>query len=230
MGNNPFRFGPYLPSPTVCWQQPIWAFGLWPKRYDSKKNHATRKYSESPTPDGLTAAVAPHLGPSAPAPTTEVPFLRDRDSVHNEVRPIVECPSQGWANHILNTITFQISISVCEQALVYNDPDVQDEFSFISASGMINCKLSIFGNSDLSVKRKIEKHREKVLRCDSLLQRNPFVQEVPSSRQKKSKKTGKEVQTEKDSVQGRPKKDGASDSGMVDIWDDKGENTGKTKK
>ncbi|PSS32500.1 P60-like protein [Actinidia chinensis var. chinensis] len=83
---------------------------------------------------------------------------------------------------------------------------------------------------DLSVKRKIEKHREKVLRCDSLLQRNPFVQAVPSSRQKKSKKTGKEVQTEKDSVQGRPKKDGALDSGMVDIWDDKGENTGKTKK
>ncbi|PSS34428.1 P60-like protein [Actinidia chinensis var. chinensis] len=83
---------------------------------------------------------------------------------------------------------------------------------------------------DLSVKRKIEKHREKVLRCDSLLQRNPFVQAVPSSRQKKSKKTAKEVQTQKDSVQGPPKEDGVSDSGMVDIWNDKGENTGKTKK
>ncbi|GFY82055.1 hypothetical protein Acr_02g0002950 [Actinidia rufa] len=37
-------------------------------------------------------------------------------------------------------------------------------------------------------------------------------------------------QTQKDSVQGPPKEDGVSDSGMVDIWNDKGENTGKTKK
>uniref|UniRef100_A0A3Q7HND3 Ribosome biogenesis protein NOP53 n=1 Tax=Solanum lycopersicum TaxID=4081 RepID=A0A3Q7HND3_SOLLC len=34
---------------------------------------------------------------------------------------------------------------------------------------------------DLSVKRKIEKHREKVLRCDSMLQCNTFVEVVPSS-------------------------------------------------
>ncbi|KAL7214693.1 hypothetical protein ACSBR1_026972 [Camellia fascicularis] len=83
---------------------------------------------------------------------------------------------------------------------------------------------------DLSVKRKIEKHREKVLYCDSLLQRNSFVQPVPSSTQKKSKKRGKEVPKAKDDVQGRLKEEGVSDSGMVDIWDGKGEHTGKTKK
>lgn len=50
--------------------------------------------------------------------------------------------------------------------------------------------------ADLSVKRKIEKSREKVLRCDSILQRNPYVQAVPSSIQnkKKSKKNTKSVQ------------------------------------
>ncbi|XP_058182988.1 ribosome biogenesis protein NOP53 isoform X2 [Rhododendron vialii] len=84
-------------------------------------------------------------------------------------------------------------------------------------------------SSDLSVKRKIEKHREKVLRCDSLLQRNSFVKPVPSSTQKKSKKSRKEAPAAKDAVQGLLK-DGVSDSGMVDIWGDEGEHTGKFKK
>ena len=56
-------------------------------------------------------------------------------------------------------------------------------------------------DSDLSVKRKIEKHREKVLHSDSLLQRNPFVQTIPSSKQKKSKKKNKEIQTAKAAAQ-----------------------------
>ena len=47
---------------------------------------------------------------------------------------------------------------------------------------------------DLSVRRKIEKHREKVLRCDSVLQRNPFVQAVPSSKKKDKKKKVKKTQ------------------------------------
>uniref|UniRef100_A0A5B6YUX6 Ribosome biogenesis protein NOP53 n=1 Tax=Davidia involucrata TaxID=16924 RepID=A0A5B6YUX6_DAVIN len=82
---------------------------------------------------------------------------------------------------------------------------------------------------DLSVKRKIEKHREKVLRCDSLLQRNSFVQSVPSSTQKTSKKKRK-VQKAKDAVQDCLKDDGVSDSGMADLWDDKGGHNSKTKR
>lgn len=54
---------------------------------------------------------------------------------------------------------------------------------------------------DLSVKRKIEKHREKVLRCDSILQKNQFVQPVPSSTQKKLKKKRKVVPKAKEDVQ-----------------------------
>ncbi|KAA8534003.1 hypothetical protein F0562_031520 [Nyssa sinensis] len=85
-------------------------------------------------------------------------------------------------------------------------------------------------SSDLSVKRKIEKHREKVLRCDSSLQRNSFVQPVPSSTQKKSKKKRKEVQQANDAVQDHPKDDGVSDSGIIDLWDDKGGHDSKFKR
>lgn len=67
---------------------------------------------------------------------------------------------------------------------------------------------------DLSVKRKIDKHREKILRVDSILQKNSFVKPVPSSHQKKSKIKQKEVQWTESSSQ----KDGTMDTGMVDIW------------
>ncbi|XP_059666819.1 ribosome biogenesis protein NOP53-like [Cornus florida] len=83
---------------------------------------------------------------------------------------------------------------------------------------------------DLSVKRKIEKHREKILRCDSVLQRNSFVEAVPSSSQRKSHKKRKEVQKAKDAVQDCSEDDGVLDSGMADIWDDKGEDNDKIKK
>ncbi|KAF8397156.1 hypothetical protein HHK36_016063 [Tetracentron sinense] len=78
---------------------------------------------------------------------------------------------------------------------------------------------------DLSVKRKIEKHREKVLRCDSLLQRSPFVQPVPSSTLKKSKKKRKDVP---DEAHDDPKGEQVSASGMVDIWN--GDNNANVKK
>lgn len=58
---------------------------------------------------------------------------------------------------------------------------------------------------DLSVKRKIEKHRQKVLHCDSLLQRNPFIQPIQSSKQKKTKYKSKEIQTSIDAIQNRKK-------------------------
>ncbi|KAK6143195.1 hypothetical protein DH2020_023543 [Rehmannia glutinosa] len=78
---------------------------------------------------------------------------------------------------------------------------------------------------DLSVKRKIEKSREKVLRCDSVLQRNPFVKPVPSSiqKKKKSKKTVKAVQTvtDKDAALDSLKDESAHDSGVVDLWEEK---------
>lgn len=58
---------------------------------------------------------------------------------------------------------------------------------------------------DLSIKRKIEKHREKILKCDSALQRNSFVQSVPSSTLKKSKKKKKEALKALPETQDNPK-------------------------
>ncbi|XP_058070597.1 ribosome biogenesis protein NOP53 [Magnolia sinica] len=82
---------------------------------------------------------------------------------------------------------------------------------------------------DLSVKRKIEKNRNKVLHCDSLLQRNVFVQPVPSSRLKKLKKKQKE-QKAKSETKVVLKGEENSTIGILDIWDDKGEENAKAKK
>ncbi|XP_073314384.1 ribosome biogenesis protein NOP53-like isoform X1 [Primulina huaijiensis] len=78
---------------------------------------------------------------------------------------------------------------------------------------------------DLSVKRKIEKSRERVLHCDSVLQRNPFVQPVPSSiqKKKKSKKNGNTVRTDETDVDDCSRNETAADSGIVDLWEEKGE-------
>ena len=66
------------------------------------------------------------------------------------------------------------------------------------------------------MKRKIEKKREKVLYCDSILTKNPFVQAVPSSINKKSKKKLEEGSKAKETSE-----DGAK-VGMFDMWSDKG--------
>ncbi|OVA13161.1 P60-like [Macleaya cordata] len=83
---------------------------------------------------------------------------------------------------------------------------------------------------DFSAKRKIEKSREKVLRCDSLLQRNPFVKPIPSSTLKKSKRKLKEALKAKLEKQDDPKGRQESASGIVDIWDDKGVDNVQAKK
>ncbi|KAG5122633.1 hypothetical protein JHK84_040973 [Glycine max] len=83
-------------------------------------------------------------------------------------------------------------------------------------------------SKDLAVKKKIEKHRERVLRCDSLLQKNQFVKPVPSSILKKcsknrnvaSKSNMKEVNQDGDK----------DDSVVFDLWGDKGEDNKKVKK
>ncbi|XP_028770355.1 ribosome biogenesis protein NOP53 [Neltuma alba] len=85
-------------------------------------------------------------------------------------------------------------------------------------------------SKDLSVKKKIEKHREKVLHCDSLLQKNPFLNPVPSSTLKKSTKKHKEVHNAKEATQDDLKVDSGSASGMFDLWGDIDEDSGKVKK
>ncbi|XP_020884157.1 uncharacterized protein At2g40430 isoform X2 [Arabidopsis lyrata subsp. lyrata] len=71
---------------------------------------------------------------------------------------------------------------------------------------------------DLPVKRKIEKHRERVLRVDSILKKNPFVQLVPSSKPK-LKKSKKTIVIE-DKAPKQVQKNVGDDSVMVDLWGD----------
>ncbi|CAA2955813.1 Hypothetical predicted protein [Olea europaea subsp. europaea] len=113
----------------------------------------------------------------------------------------------------------------------YFENNTKDALSGGSLSNAPSDSLFYVDKSrDLSVKRKIEKSREKVLRCDSLLQRNPFVQPIPSSIQKKkqAKKNVKAVQTTNDKNDHSQKDESVPGSSSVDLWD--GEDAVKTKK
>ncbi|AEC09827.1 unnamed protein product [Arabidopsis thaliana] len=83
---------------------------------------------------------------------------------------------------------------------------------------------------DLPVKRKIEKHRERVLRVDSILKKNPFVQLVPSSKPK-LKKSKKTIVIE-DKAPKQVQKSVGDDSVMADLWgdDSKGEHESNPRK
>ncbi|RWW79926.1 hypothetical protein BHE74_00011760 [Ensete ventricosum] len=63
-----------------------------------------------------------------------------------------------------------------------------------------------FGTAtEIPAKRKIEKHKDKILHYESLLQKNPFVQPVPSSTLKKLKRKKKKVDIEKAQTQNASK-------------------------
>ncbi|GMH30525.1 hypothetical protein Nepgr_032368 [Nepenthes gracilis] len=86
-------------------------------------------------------------------------------------------------------------------------------------------------STDVPVKRKIEKNREKVLRHESILRKNLFVKAVPSSTMKKSKKMKKSGITKETAEKALKKNEEAgADSGMVDIWEDRGDNDKNRKK
>ncbi|CAN0878271.1 Ribosome biogenesis protein NOP53, partial [Linum grandiflorum] len=90
-------------------------------------------------------------------------------------------------------------------------------------------------SKDLTVRRKIEKHREKVLHCDSVLQRNPFVKAVPSSKENKpingkKKKQKKDVKDQSEAAV--EKNDTAQDgeSGITDLWENEEDGDNRTRK
>lgn len=81
----------------------------------------------------------------------------------------------------------------------------------------------------IPAKRKIEKHREKVLHYESLLQKNPFVQAVPSSSSKKSKRKKKQVNTQIIQTDKSSQVDDMT-STLTDIWNNEGEAADRPKK
>ncbi|CAL9185794.1 unnamed protein product, partial [Musa hybrid cultivar] len=83
--------------------------------------------------------------------------------------------------------------------------------------------------TEIPAKRKIDKHKDKILHYESLLQKNPFVQPVPSSTLKKLKRKKKKVDTEKTQTQNASKAEDTF-STLTDIWYNEGEADAKTKK
>ncbi|WCJ20001.1 Ribosome biogenesis protein NOP53 [Euphorbia peplus] len=112
----------------------------------------------------------------------------------------------------------------------FNEKSTKDALSGGSLTDVPTESLFFVDKSkDLSVKRKIEKRREKVLRCDSVLQKNPFVKVVPSSvktEKKKEKKRNKRA-AEVNDVKGLATV-GGSEKG--DLWENNGEPDNKARK
>ncbi|KAJ0523159.1 putative ribosome biogenesis protein Nop53/GLTSCR2 [Helianthus annuus] len=107
----------------------------------------------------------------------------------------------------------------------FYDKSTKDALSGGSLTQLPSDSLFFLDKSrDLSVKRKIDKSREKILRVDSILQKNSFVKPVPSSNTKKCRNyKQKELKAEATSF----KKDAST---MVDIWNDQGDHAVKKRK
>ncbi|XP_074287156.1 ribosome biogenesis protein NOP53 [Silene latifolia] len=115
----------------------------------------------------------------------------------------------------------------------FNEQATRDANSGGSLASAPDTSLFVLDKStDIPVKRKIEKNRERVVRFESILQPNPFVKPVPSSKIRKVKRKRKV-----DAVEGRKadddskNKDGKGlEPGVYDLWDNEGADNIKHKK
>ncbi|KAK9742285.1 hypothetical protein RND81_03G161500 [Saponaria officinalis] len=116
----------------------------------------------------------------------------------------------------------------------FNQQTTRDANSGGSLASAPDSSLFLLDKStDVPVRRKIEKHREKVLRFESILQPNPFVKPVPSSTLRKvtKKKKGKVNAVEARTHEDDSNKDGkVSEPGAFDLWNDEGADNVKRKK
>ncbi|KAL2922475.1 Ribosome biogenesis protein NOP53 [Bienertia sinuspersici] len=114
---------------------------------------------------------------------------------------------------------------------VFNEKSTRDANSGGSLASAPSDSLFVLDKStDVPVKRKIEKNREKVLRFESILQRNPYVKPVESSILKKSKKKDKKVASAQPEVVSKDKESKDSKSGIYDIWNNQSTEKIKGKK
>ncbi|GAB4827669.1 hypothetical protein Ancab_034554 [Ancistrocladus abbreviatus] len=113
----------------------------------------------------------------------------------------------------------------------FNEKSTKDALSGGSlASAPSDSLFYLDKSTDVQVKRKIEKHRDKLLRHVSILQKNPFVQAVPSSTLKKPKKTKKIAAKEDASKHDvKSKEENSKDSSMFDVWEDGGDDKKRKK-
>ncbi|KAH9314731.1 hypothetical protein KI387_023358, partial [Taxus chinensis] len=75
----------------------------------------------------------------------------------------------------------------------------------------------------LSIKRKIEKHRSRVLHCDSVLQNSSFIAPIPSSKKKQKQPNAKPSDPPAKIPQSKLAKcDEKANNAVYDIWDESG--------
>ncbi|RID67373.1 hypothetical protein BRARA_D02456 [Brassica rapa] len=119
--------------------------------------------------------------------------------------------------------------------------DIEDFFEKTTKDALSGGNLSAAPSDDLfrvekshdvPVKRKIEKNREKVLRCDSVLKKNPFVQVVSSSKPKSKISKKKKTNAVESKTPKQAQKNVDDDSVMMDLWgdDNKGEDESNPRK
>ncbi|KAJ0727459.1 putative ribosome biogenesis protein Nop53/GLTSCR2 [Helianthus annuus] len=103
----------------------------------------------------------------------------------------------------------------------FYDKSTKDALSGGSLTQLPSDSLFFLDKSrDLSVKRKIDKSRDKILRVDSILQKNSFVKPVPSSNTKKCSRNYKEKDLKTTEATSFKKKDASTV--LLDIWNDQG--------
>ncbi|XP_057532242.1 ribosome biogenesis protein NOP53-like isoform X2 [Amaranthus tricolor] len=112
----------------------------------------------------------------------------------------------------------------------FNEKSTHDANSGGSLTVIPSDSLFVVDKStDVLVKRKIEKKREKALRFESILSKNPFVKTVPSSILKKCKKKDKLVAQPQDASNQEGKGE-ESGHGLFDIWNNQSVKNIKGKK
>ncbi|KAF5797388.1 putative ribosome biogenesis protein Nop53/GLTSCR2 [Helianthus annuus] len=111
----------------------------------------------------------------------------------------------------------------------FYDKSTKDALSGGSLTQLPSDSLFFLDKSrDLSVKRKIDKSRDKILRVDSVLQKNSFVKPVPSSNTKKCSRNYKEKDLKTTEATSFKKKDASTM--LLDIWNDQGDHAVKKRK
>lgn len=103
----------------------------------------------------------------------------------------------------------------------FNEKSTRDAHSGGSLASAPSDSIFVLDkSSDIPVKHKIEKHREKVLRHESILQRNPFVKPLPTEIHKKAHKLKVKAIDALAHSQDASKdiKDGGNEDEMVDLW------------
>ncbi|CAH8376194.1 unnamed protein product [Eruca vesicaria subsp. sativa] len=119
--------------------------------------------------------------------------------------------------------------------------DIEDFFEKTTKDALSGGNLSTAPSEDLfrvekshdiPVRRKIEKNREKVLRCDSVLKKNPFVEVVSSSKPKSKISKKKKANVVESKTFKKSQKSVDDDSVMMDLWgdDNKGEDESNPRK